>query len=441
MKSIRSRLAGGLIFSLIIFLIVQWLLIGTSIRYLSEAYVATRLEHDAQSLLAALDFKVDPVTLNSDIVDTIYKQPFSGHYYKIKTRHSEFRSRSLWDTNLPIAELGIGQSRLSHSEGPQNQMLLVFHTTYKKDQDLIFISVAEDLTGILKDIQAFRWQHTIISIVILSILVLIQGYIVKRNLKPLDTVRRDLENLEKGVIDQLSENVPEEIFPLVKELNHQLIAIRKRLDRSRNATGNLAHALKTPLTLIMQVATGDELKQYPDIKNKLLQHSEAIQQSIERELKRARMAGSNVVGTQIDLLAEVNDLVQTLSAMYKQKNLSINIDIPQTAVCNIDRQDMLEILGNIMENAYKWAKHNVQVSVAQNDQTLITVEDDGPGHDPDEMKKLIGRGERADEKVAGHGLGLSIVSEIIKEYQGSLEFSRSADLGGLCVSIRFPNGE
>jgi signal transduction histidine kinase len=270
---------------------------------------------------------------------------------------------------------------------------------------------------------------------------LIQGYIVKRNLKPLDTVRRDLENLEKGVIDQLSENVPEEIFPLVKELNHQLIAIRKRLDRSRNATGNLAHALKTPLTLIMQVATGDELKQYPDIKNKLLQHSEAIQQSIERELKRARMAGSNVVGTQIDLLAEVNDLVQTLSAMYKQKNLSINIDIPQTAVCNIDRQDMLEILGNIMENAYKWAKHNVQVSVAQNDQTLITVEDDGPGHDPDEMKKLIGRGERADEKVAGHGLGLSIVSEIIKEYQGSLEFSRSADLGGLCVSIRFPNGE
>jgi signal transduction histidine kinase len=441
MKSIRSRLAGGLIFSLIIFLIVQWLLIGTSIRYLSEAYVATRLEHDAQSLLAALDFKVDPVTLNSNIVDAIYKQPFSGHYYKIKTRHSEFRSRSLWDTNLPIAELGLGQSRLSHAEGPQNQMLLVFHTTYKKDQDLIFISVAEDLTGILKDIQAFRWQHTIISIVILSILVLIQGYIVKRNLKPLDTVRRDLENLEKGVIDQLSENVPEEIFPLVKELNHQLIAIRKRLDRSRNATGNLAHALKTPLTLIMQVATGDELKQYPDIKNKLLQHSEAIQQSIERELKRARMAGSNVVGTQIDLLAEVNDLVQTLSAMYKQKNLSINIDIPQTAVCNIDRQDMLEILGNIMENAYKWAKHNVQVSVAQNDQTLITVEDDGPGHDPDEMKKLIGRGERADEKVAGHGLGLSIVSEIIKEYQGSLEFSRSADLGGLCVSIRFPNGE
>jgi signal transduction histidine kinase len=438
MKSIRSRLAGGLIFSLIIFLIVQWLLIGTSIRYLSEAYVATRLEHDAQSLLAALDFKVDPVTLNSDIVDTIYKQPFSGHYYKIKTRHSEFRSRSLWDTNLPVAELGLGQSRLSNSGGPQNQMLLVFHTTYKKNQNLIFISVAEDLTDILQDIQTFRWQHTIISIVILSILVLIQGYIVKKNLKPLDTVRRDLENLEKGVVNQLNENVPEEIFPLVKELNHQLIAIRKRLDRSRNATGNLAHALKTPLTLIMQVAAGDELKQYPDIKNKLIQHSEAIQQSIERELKRARMAGSNVVGTQTHLFTEVNDLVKTLSAMYKQKNLSINIDIPQAAVCSIDRQDMLEILGNVLENAYKWATRHIKVSVKQNGDTLITVEDDGPGHDTDEMEKLIGRGARADENIAGHGLGLSIVSEIIREYHGNLEFSRSPSLGGLCASIRIP---
>ncbi len=438
MKSIRNRLAGGLIVSLIIFLIVQWLLIGTSIRYLSEAYVATRLEHDAQSLLATLDFSVQPIKLNTAIVDAIYKQPFSGHYYTIQIGNTEFRSRSLWDTTLPVVQLPHGKTQLTWAQGPQKQQLLVFHATYKKDQDLIFISVAEDLTGILNDIQTFRLQHTIISIVILSILVLIQGYIIKNNLKPLESVRRELESLEKGVINELNENVPVEISPLVKELNHQLATIRKRLERSRNATGNLAHALKTPLTLIIQVADSDELRQYPDIRNRLLQNSDAIQQSIERELKRARMAGGYVVGAQTDLYAEVNSLAKTLSAMYSQKNISVNIDVPRGTLCNIDRQDTLEILGNVMENAYKWARSNVRIAVLQNSQTVITVEDDGPGHDPNEMQQMIDRGVRADEKIAGHGLGLSIVAEILKEYKGNLEFSQSTDLGGLCVSLHIP---
>jgi len=439
MKSIQIRLASGLIVSLIIFLIAQWLLIGTSIRHLSEAYVATRLEHDAQALLNALDFKEQPVVLNTAIVDPIYKQPFSGHYYKITTQNSEFRSRSLWDTDLPLLKVERGQSRTTHTTGPQNQPLLVFHTTYKKDKDLIFISVAEDETSILQDIETFQLQHSIISIAVLSILVLIQGYIVKRNLNPLDSVRRELENLEQGIINQLNENVPKEIFPLVKELNRQLIAIKKRLDRSRNAAGNLAHALKTPLTLITQIANSDELKQHPEITDRLLQHSEAIQQSIERELKRARMAGGNVAGSQIRLLPEVNDLIKTLSAMYQQKTLSIKIAISPDVVCHMDRQDMLEILGNILENAFKWARGNIRIVAAQNHHLEISFEDDGPGHDPGDMETLLNRGVRADETIAGHGLGLSIVSEIIDEYGGRLEFSRSIELGGLRACIRLPN--
>jgi signal transduction histidine kinase len=99
---------------------------------------------------------------------------------------------------------------------------------------------------------------------------------------------------------------------------------------------------------------------------------------------------------------------------------------------------MLEILGNVLENAYKWAANNILVSVDQNGQTLITIEDDGPGHDSDDMEKLVSRGVRADENIAGHGLGLSIVFEIIKEYEGTLEFSRSPALGGLRVAIRIP---
>ncbi|WP_455204464.1 sensor histidine kinase [Kaarinaea lacus] len=438
MNSIQTRLVGGLIISLIIFLIIQWLLIGTSIRYLSEAYVATRLEHDAESLLSALDFNAQPPQLNADIVGSIYKQPFSGHYYTLKINNVEVRSRSLWDTNLPIVKLEHGKSQVSRLQGPQKQMLLVFHASYKKGTDLIFISVAEDLTSILQDIDIFQLQHSVISVAILSILVLFQRFIVKRNLKPLDSVRSELEKLEKGVINQLSETVPVEILPLVKELNLQLFAIKKRLERSRNASGNLAHALKTPLTLISQLANGDELAQFPQIKNQLLQYSKSIQQSIDRELKRARMAGSTVTGSHTYLLKEVNDLLKTLSAMYQQKNIFIDVKIPQALVCSIDRQDMLEILGNILENAYKWSNKKIQITAEQNEQTFISIEDDGPGHEIDDMEKLISRGMRADEKIEGHGLGLSIVSEIIKEYRGKLEFSRSRTLGGFRVCIWIP---
>ena len=115
MKSIQTRLAGGLIVSLIIFLIVQWLLIGASIRYLSESYVATRLEHDAQSLLSSLDFTTQPVTLDTGHIGTIYQQPFSGHYYRVKVGAREFRSRSLWDTELPLSTLKPGQTQLTQS--------------------------------------------------------------------------------------------------------------------------------------------------------------------------------------------------------------------------------------------------------------------------------------------------------------------------------------
>jgi len=442
MKSIQTRLIGGLIISLILFLIVQWLLIGTSIRYLSEAYVASRLEHDAQSLLSALDFKTQPVSFDAGHVGTIYKQPFSGHYYRVKTGDAEFRSRSLWDTNLPLLKLKPGRSQLTQVEGPQKQKLLVFHIAYKAAQNLILISVAEDLTPILRDINTFQVRHTEITMVILAILVLIQAYIVRISLRPLDAVRRELASLEKGVINQLNENVPIEIRPLVEELNYQLKAIKKRLERSRNATGNLAHALKTPLTLILQLADSEELVQLPGIRDKLLLHSESIQQSIERELARARMAGSNVSGRQTVLLPEITDLHKTLAAMYRQKNITMNINVPEEASCSVERQDLLEILGNVLENAYKWAERRIDVTVdhtvEQQQDLSITIEDDGPGCAPSKMEKLLYRGKRADEQVAGHGLGLSIVSELVADYQGSITFSRSVALGGLQVCIRLP---
>jgi signal transduction histidine kinase len=225
----------------------------------------------------------------------------------------------------------------------------------------------------------------------------------------------------------------------VVELNHQLHAIKKRLERSRNATGNLAHALKTPLTLITQIAGSDELEQFPNIKQALLQQAEAIQQNIERELARARVAGSHVAGRQTNLRPEIDNVVKILTAAYRQKELVVDIDIAPNVVCTIDRQDILELLGNLLENAYKWAAKRIKVTVEQNGDTRITIEDDGPGRSADDMGKLLRRGARADEQVAGHGLGLAIVTEIVEDYQGELAFSRSLELGGLCVSVSIPN--
>ncbi|MGD8886206.1 MAG: sensor histidine kinase [Gammaproteobacteria bacterium] len=440
MKSIQTRLATGLLVSLIILLVIQWVVIATSIQRISDQYIASRLMRTADTLVAALTFSpaTEP-TLDRRRIDPVFSKVFSGYYYAMRFNAKTLRSRSLWDETLPFMATQAGDFQTRHANGPQDQDLLLVSGTYRKQGNTIDVTVAEDVTVITRQIDNLLMAHAGISLFILIILVSVQVYIIKRSLRPLDATRDDLAKLEHGLIDNLNEQVPREIHALVHEINVRVTAFRQRLERSRRATGNLAHALKAPLTLLWQLIDDPSIQQKPGLRDELQQHIKTIQQIIDRELKRARLAGT-VVGTrQTELKPEITALVKSLESMYRDKNLDLKLTIPDDCRCNMDREDFHEMMGNILDNACKWAEHRINIQVNCTQGLVITVEDDGPGIPEAQLETIINRGQRLDEHTAGHGLGLSIVKDIIDQYAGTISMSPSETLNGLRTNITIPH--
>jgi signal transduction histidine kinase len=229
-----------------------------------------------------------------------------------------------------------------------------------------------------------------------------------------------------------------EIVALVKELNMRIKAVQQRLQRSRRATGNLAHALKTPLTLMLQLSEHGYLEKNPELQQALQTQISTIRNLIERELKRARVAGTAAGAKQAKLKPELQALVKSLEAMYHGKVLEINYEVPEHCLTIMEREDLHELLGNVLDNACKWANKKIQIAIDCGAGLHIRVEDDGVGVPQEKLDAMLIRGQRLDEQKEGHGLGLSIVKDIVDQYQGSITMSRSQTLGGLMTVIFIP---
>jgi len=202
--------------------------------------------------------------------------------------------------------------------------------------------------------------------------------------------------------------------------------------------GNLAHALKTPLTLLTRLADDPMLERSTALRERLLQHVGSLNRLVERELKRARLAGGAAPGQYVDLQQEIGSLVVALKRIYRDKPLDIRCEIRDGARFPGDREDLLELLGNLMDNACKWAKERVLVTLEQGEKLTLRVEDDGPGCPGDLLDELLRRGVRVDEARAGHGLGLAIARDVVTSYGGEIMLGRSAALGGFEAVIRLP---
>lgn len=439
MRSIQSRLATSLLLSLIILMAVQWIIVASSIRHLSDQYIVSRLIHTCDMLAASVKLQGgQAATLDTSRIDPIYSQPFSGHYYKVTIANTSVRSRSLWDETLPALQPAVGTPVVDHASGPQDQKLLLLGAAYDKQGEIIRVTVGEDISELEQDITTLLYRYSAVSLAILAILIALQVGLVRRNLRPLERIRHNLEKLESGIIDALDENVPSELLPLVREINLRIKAVQQRLQRSRNTSGNLAHALKAPLTLLKQLANDETIQQHANLRDSLLQHTSTIQQIVDRELKRARVAGSAVGGKQTQLLPEVSALIQLLGAMYRDKNITLHHEVPTHCNTTMDREDLHELLGNILDNACKWARSEVSLSIQCRQGLTIIVEDDGPGIPETERVTILSRGQRLDEHTDGHGLGLAIVNDVILQYGGTIELSQSENLGGLMIAIRIP---
>ena len=343
MRSLQTRLGTGLIVSLIILFSLQWLIVSRSIRSLTEGYIESRLRHDSEGLLAAINPTKEnaPFTLNQGRVDLIYNRPFSGHYYMIRIGDHLLHSRSLWDYDLPIPDVSVGETRRFYSPGPGGQKLLLLVNGFKKQDRQVIIAVAEDLSEIETDIRHFQLIYGAVSLAILAVLIIIQRVIIGVGLAPLKEVRRDITSLEQGGTGHLREEVPGEIRPLIKEINHLLEMMTERMQRSRKALGNLAHALKTPLTLLTQLSDREEIRNYPEIRRHLIKYTGTLRNLLERELRRTRLAGTPRPGQQIVLETEIRYLLDALKKIYKDKTLEIAYSIHPGGILSGDREDML----------------------------------------------------------------------------------------------------
>jgi signal transduction histidine kinase len=436
MNSLQGRLSAGLVVTLLAVFLLQGVAVSLFLRHMTEDYIASRLEHDAESLLSALHFLSDgSVMLDSARTDPIYQRPYSGHYYRIETARQLLRSRSLWDQDMSVAPLAVGAFRRITLRGPERQPLLIVARGYRKAGEDLTIAVAEDLGLIEQTVRHFQWLYLLLSLGVVSGLILLQRLLVRRSLRPLAQVRTDIASLERGEIAALPEQVPTELVPLTREINRLLGAFADRLVRSRNALGNLAHALKAPLSLLTQLADDPALKAAPHLADRLAAPLDTMRNLIERELKRARLAGGSVPGRRFTPEQEIPPLLEVLRRIYHDKELAFDCRITPGMTISADREDMLELLGNLLDNACKWCRRQIRITVDCQQGPHLRVEDDGPGCTPEQLTNLTERGVRIDESIAGHGLGLAIACDIVTGYAGRMQFDRSADLGGLSVDV------
>jgi signal transduction histidine kinase len=434
-RSLQSRLGLGLALSLAAIFVVQWLAVGAAIRYLVHEQMQTRLQHDAEMLLALLVIPPAGAPLFPfDTMSPIYQQPFSGHYFRVEVDGAVAYSRSLWDEELPWPAGGEGEA-----PGPRGQQLLVLDRAYQKGGRPVRIAVAEDMTPLSMEILWLQYVYAAMSLVFFIALLALQVVLLRRNLAPLQRLRAEVRELEQGERDTLSEDAPGEVVPLVREINRLLTALAERLTRSRNAVGNLAHALKAPLTVIGQQAQRPELEAFPDLRDGLRRKVEEIRGMVARELKRARIAGAANARAAAVLPRDIDDLIATLKAIYRDKALDIGVQLPSETRCAMEREDLLEMLGNLLDNACKWAASAVALTITyDNGNWRFTVEDDGPGADTATYADLTRRGNRLDETTDGHGLGLAIVQDIVTAYHGRLVLQRSGRLGGFAAIVTLP---
>ncbi|WP_153785920.1 sensor histidine kinase [Pseudomonas sp. EMN2] len=435
MKSIQARLSLGLV----AVLVVVGLAFAQLTLWLFEAglqrYLEAGLRKESENLLVALVRGPSGLQLDERRISAAYQRPFSGYYFRIDFDQGTWRSRSLWDLDMPKpAKPGLDDG---HELGPEGQQLLAYRGDYRRLGQDISISVAQDYSPVREGFRRMQQIGLGMGLVALLLVLVLQRITVTRSLRPLERARQQIAQLQQGQRSQLDAQVPSELQPLVDQINHLLNHTEDSLRRSRNALGNLGHALKTPLAVLLSLAASERLQALPEVRAQMREQLQQIQQRLTRELNRARLAGDALPGAQFDCDAELPGLLATLGMIHGE-GLLLERDVPPGLLLPWDREDLLELLGNLLDNACKWADSEVRVGMAATPECYrLWVDDDGPGIPESQRLQVLERGSRLDEQVDGHGLGLGIVRDIVDAWGGRIALLQSPQ-GGLRVSIELP---
>lgn len=442
MMSIQQQLRRHWLISLLALMLPLLLLADYGVRQMVGHYVLSRLQHDADSLIAAL--QRDPQSAEWQLQDnrlgTLYQRVYSGHYYSIRSDQLLLKSRSLWDKAPPDLNLNSGEQRdwtqPGIDTGNHQEVWLNLALGLTVDNQPFTLWLAEDISAQQRQLLYYRLGALALLGLTLTVLLLIQRRQLSRAFARLQPLQQQLRELRFGERDNLgaaSGQYPQEVQPLAEEIDRLLQQLQQRVGRSRNALGNLAHEMKRPLQQLQLLAEQLSPQQQQQQRDVL----ERLQTLIQRELKRARIVGVASPGRHTKLTDELPALLNVLQRLYPQ--VQIEASYEPDAILPQDRDDTLELLGNLLDNACLYGGNRVQLSIRQtNSDWQIQVCDNGPGITEEQRQHLLQRGTRLDESgPQGSGLGLAIVQDIVSSYGGTLALSANAPQG-LCVDVQLP---
>ena len=452
-NSLATRLFLSATVWVVVVLLITGVVLSSVYRSASERAFDRRLNLYLRTLIAEVATPDEPPDRQfQSLGEPLFDLPLSGWYWEIVRTDRDKKeiraSRSLWDKKLPsLEDQGIGLSssgvRVGYVDGPEGQTLRMAERPVDLGADGKFrVTVAGDATEIFDETRTFDYYlgGTFAALTIGLLLTTI--FQVRFGLAPLKRISDAIADIRSGRAERLHGEFPVEIAPLARETNALIDANREIVERARTHVGNLAHAVKTPLSVIVNEANAHQRDPFAA---KVLEQAEVMRNQVAHHLERARIAARlTVVATVTDVVPAIEALRRTMEKIHRDRGVAIDVEASAGAKFRGERQDLEEMVGNLVDNACKWAHSRVGIEASIRPPSgtepawlRIIVDDDGRGLSDDERMQASQRGRRLDETKPGSGLGLSIVTDLAALYGGSLSLGTSP-LGGLRAELVLP---
>jgi signal transduction histidine kinase len=454
----RNSLATRLFFSatawVVVILAITGVVLSSVYNNATERAFDRRLNLYLRTLIAEVATPDEPPDRQfQSLGEPLFELPLSGWYWQVTRSDSEKpdvrASRSLWDKKLPKledrgVELTAAGIRLAYVDGPEGQDLRMVERPVDLGADGKFlVSVAGDAGEIFEETRSFDYYlfgtFTALGIVLLLTTI----FQVRFGLAPLKRISESIADIRSGRAERLEGEFPVEIAPLARETNALIDANREIVERARTHVGNLAHALKTPLSVMVNEASAHSADPFA---RKVLEQADVMRDQVGHHLERARIAARvTIVGTVTEVVPAIEALRRTMEKIHRDRGITIEFTTNSTARFRGERQDLEEMVGNLVDNACKWASSRVSVEVLVEGSAKagggswlrIIVDDDGRGLSAAQRQQASRRGQRLDESKPGSGLGLSIVVDLAGLYGGNLTLG-NAPIGGLRAELVLP---
>src|SRR3954469_18509072 len=437
----------------VVILLITGVVLSSLYREGVERSFDRRLDVYLKTLVAEVSAPEDSEKLPQALSEPLFDLPLSGWYWqtiKLSSAKPEVKaSRSLWDSGLPRLEdlhvpTGPDGTRKRYVAGPEDQRLrLVERTVDLGEEGRYLVAVPGDAQEVEDEAQSFDRALVVTFGVLATALLLTTMFQVRFGLAPLKRISDSLAAIRSGKAERLQGQFPVEIEPLARETNALIDANREIVERARTHVGNLAHAIKTPLSVIVNEAGTHAADPFAA---KVMEQADVMRNQLAHHLERARIAARvSIVGTVTEVAPAIEALRRTMEKIHRDRAIIIEATADPSAKFRGERQDLEEMAGNLVDNACKWASTRVSIDVTVEPAAQagaapslrIIVDDDGRGLSAEERAQVSRRGQRLDESKPGSGLGLSIVNDLAALYGGSLTLS-DAPIGGVRAELKLP---